>query len=133
MSQLEKLPTELLERVFFYCMNLDLPRCSPIIGGRLSSDAIYTRTILAAFEPTWEQYYTVRDGIPPAVVGDSKLQVRTTANRIQDYLASNKVLTLQSAIFRCRWASLSLLLKSQDIYMRRRNSHRIKLEPTCRF
>jgi hypothetical protein len=99
MSLLEKLPTELLERVFFYCMNLDLPRCSPVIGGRLSSEAIYTRTILATFEPTWEEYYTVRDGIPPAVVGDSKLQVRTTSYRIQDYLASNMVLTFTVSYF----------------------------------
>jgi hypothetical protein len=54
MSNLEKLPTELLEKVFLYCMNFDLPRSSPILGGKLSSETMYTQTIIHAFGPHWE-------------------------------------------------------------------------------
>ena len=59
MSSLEKLPTELLERVFFYCLNLDLPRSSPVIGGKLSSESVYTRTIHDAFDETWKSWYGI--------------------------------------------------------------------------
>lgn len=57
LSSLEKLPTELLENVFLYCLNLDLPRSSPVIAVKLSSEPIYTRTIMAAFDHTWENCY----------------------------------------------------------------------------
>ena len=57
MSNLEKLPTELVEKVFFYCMNLDLPRSSPVIGAKLCSESVYSRTILAAFDETWDFWY----------------------------------------------------------------------------
>ncbi|PQE24429.1 Actin cortical patch protein [Rutstroemia sp. NJR-2017a BBW] len=99
MSLLEKLPTELLETIFLYCLNLALPNCSPIIGGKLSSDATYTKTILAAFDPTWEAYlgtlvskYDREHYEPP---GDA---------------------ALQSAILRLRWARLPVVLRSKDIW-----------------
>jgi len=46
MSLLEKLPTELLEKVYLYAMNTDLPRSSPIIAGKLSREFIYIQTII---------------------------------------------------------------------------------------
>ena len=77
MSLLERLPTELLEEIFLYCMNLDLPRSSPVIGGKLSSEVVYTRTVLAAFENTWEWYYTSPPDLPfSPIYGNDKLQVR---------------------------------------------------------
>ena len=57
MSLLEKLPTELLVEIFLYSMNLDLPRSSPIIGAKLTSELVYTRTVVEAFGPTWEKEY----------------------------------------------------------------------------
>ena len=57
MSALEKLPTELLETVFLYCMNLDLARSSPVIAGKLSSELMYSRTVIAAFGPTWDRWH----------------------------------------------------------------------------
>lgn len=53
MSHLEKLPVELLEHVFAHCLNLEMPRCSPVIGGKLSSEAVYTRTVIKAFGMCW--------------------------------------------------------------------------------
>jgi hypothetical protein len=77
MSSLERLPTELLQEIFLHCMNLDLPRSSPVIGGKLSSESVYTQTILAAFEDTWETYYrTEKSEISLPLLGNHTLQVR---------------------------------------------------------
>lgn len=56
MSLLERLPVELLETVYQYAMNLALPRSSPTIAGKLSSEMIYIKTASAVFEPTWQQW-----------------------------------------------------------------------------
>jgi hypothetical protein len=77
MCALEKLPTELLEAVFFYCMNLSLPRASPIIGAKLSSERVYNWTIVNSFGPTWEEYGARTDPLGAEnTLGDPKLQVR---------------------------------------------------------
>lgn len=94
MSSLEKLPTELLEKVFYYCMNLDLPRSSPVIGGKLSSEGVYVRTVLAAFDETWEDWYG--KNFAPAfnvgfTQGNPNLQVRPRIPRI-DYEYSDVLL-----------------------------------------
>jgi hypothetical protein len=57
MSNLEKLPTELLGTVFLYCLNVNLPRSSPVIGGKLSSALVYSKALLAAFGPTWMEWH----------------------------------------------------------------------------
>lgn len=54
MSDLEKLPTELLQQIFLYCLNLNLPRSSPVIGGSLSDKSMYLRVVLAAFQSSWD-------------------------------------------------------------------------------
>jgi hypothetical protein len=61
MSQLERLPTELLEKVYLFAMNINLPRASPIIGGKLSSEIIYLKTIAAAFNYTWQFWGDVEE------------------------------------------------------------------------
>ena len=79
MAALEKLPIELLQKVFLLSMNLDLPRSSPIIAGKLSGEHTYIQFLTLVFGPTWEWDYSMRtnDVIlmsddPP---GDPKLQV----------------------------------------------------------
>ena len=57
MSALERLPTELLQNVFLCCLSLNLPRASPVIAGKLSSPTMYSRTIMAAFGPTWDAWH----------------------------------------------------------------------------
>jgi hypothetical protein len=87
MSLLEKLPTEILEAVFLYCLNLELPRASPVIAGKLSSEIIYLHAILSAFDPTWGKWhgrekilktkrYNEEDSVDTAFEGDPKFQVR---------------------------------------------------------
>lgn len=79
MSQLEKLPVELLEDVFFYCLNVSLPKASPVIAGKLSSSSVYTKIIDIAFQPTWEVCYgmkrTPNDTNIILAPGDAVLQV----------------------------------------------------------
>ncbi|KAF7870406.1 hypothetical protein EAF04_004151 [Stromatinia cepivora] len=102
MSQLEKLPTELLEAIFFYCLNLNLPACSPIIGGKLSSESIYSKTVIAAFNPIWDRWYG------QSICPNSNLEMDYTGND-----------NLQSAILKRRWARLPVLLRSQDLWVRK--------------
>lgn len=78
MASLEKLPIEILIPIFLFSMNLDLPRASPIIAGKLSSRLTIFEAITNAFSPTWEYYYELFKGFCQAkspVPGNPKLQV----------------------------------------------------------
>jgi hypothetical protein len=94
MSDLEKLPTELLERVFLYCMNIDLPKSSPIIGAKLSSPTIFGKTLIAAFGPTWEKWHgkggqlrpSSVDVVEPLQVISSKLLIPLEGSSITSLL-----------------------------------------------
>jgi hypothetical protein len=81
MAALEKLPTELLIPIFLFSMNVDLPRASPIIAGKLSSPRIYVEAIINTFGPTWEYDYDLVKGdgrTRTPLAGDPKLQVCST-------------------------------------------------------
>ena len=59
-------------------MNLDLPRASPIIAGKLSSRLTIVEAITNAFSSTWEYYYELVKGngsTRTQISGDPKLQV----------------------------------------------------------
>ena len=77
MSSLERLPVELLEKIFLFCMNLDLPRSSPVVGGKLSSEIIYSQTLINAFGPTWNANLvrTLSSYLDEDPIGDPLLQV----------------------------------------------------------
>lgn len=128
MSDLEKLPIELLEKVFLYCMNLDLPRSSPIIGGKLSSELIYTQTVINAFSPQWEncvqnEQYTLLQKLDLGVENGSYedlerkekeqaiLQTDSVHIRLGDDLIDS-----QSAILKCQWATLPVILGAKDFW-----------------
>lgn len=78
MAKLEKLPTEILTSIFLFSMNLDLPRASPIMAGKLSSGLTVLEAVTNAFSPTWEYYYELVKGhrqMKSQVPGDPELQV----------------------------------------------------------
>ena len=83
MSPLEKLPTELLANIFYYTMNFNLPRSSPIIAAKLSGEAIWKKTVIQAFGQTWDDWYGFSENHPPEEYwrgirhrpGDHELQV----------------------------------------------------------
>ncbi|KUJ23528.1 uncharacterized protein LY89DRAFT_635836 [Mollisia scopiformis] len=98
MSDLEKLPTEILEVIFLFCLNINLPNASPVIAGKLSSPIIYNKTLLAAFGPTWASSH-----------GRKSIGLK---DRGGDPV-------LQSAILRCRWATLPVMLNAKDMWIQR--------------
>jgi hypothetical protein len=49
LSRLESLPVELVEIIFFYDLNINLPRASPLLAAKLSSERIYRTLIILAF------------------------------------------------------------------------------------
>lgn len=114
MSNLEKLPTELLEKVFFFCMSLDLPRSSPIIAGKLSSELIFMQAVNSAFEDTWNWHSSL---LPEP--RDSVVFFRRNAQH-------------QSDLFRCRWLSLPRILKAKGIWLKRKGVAGV-LEQPCGF
>ncbi|PMD27778.1 hypothetical protein NA56DRAFT_640553 [Hyaloscypha hepaticicola] len=114
MSLLERLPTEILETVFLYCLNLELPRASPVIAGKLSSEIIYLHAILSAFDPTWGKWhgrekilktkrYNEEDSVDIAFEGDPKFQ---------------------SSILRCRFVTVSRLLAAKDTWIQKNGQDR---------
>ena len=49
LSALERRPVELLEKIFLYSLNVNLPRASPSLGGSLSREQVYRILILLPF------------------------------------------------------------------------------------
>ncbi|KZF20801.1 hypothetical protein L228DRAFT_240551 [Xylona heveae TC161] len=88
-SPLESLPPEILQLIFFYAMNLDLPLASPRLASLLSSEHVYTKLCLSVFRGCWDE--------PQDVPGDELGQ-------------------LQSRILECRWLTLELLRKCERKY-----------------
>ncbi|KAF8859383.1 hypothetical protein BDZ45DRAFT_673336 [Acephala macrosclerotiorum] len=105
MSDLEKLPTEILETVFLFCMNLGLPKSSPIIAAKLSSQTVYNKTILEAFGPTWERWH-----------GRERNWLQKRNAQPGD---SEEDPVLQSAVLRCRWATLPTILSAKDNWVQK--------------
>lgn len=55
-APIEKLPIEIVERIFLLSGNLDLPRASLRIGYNLSGRSSLLRLLLANYAPTWDRY-----------------------------------------------------------------------------
>lgn len=56
---LESLPAEILETILLYSLNLALPRCSHVIGSKLSNRATQIRLFTWAFHDTWDQWFGI--------------------------------------------------------------------------
>ncbi|KAJ5484892.1 hypothetical protein N7539_004880 [Penicillium diatomitis] len=94
LSLLEALPVEVIEKIFLYSLNLNLPRASSVLAAALSRDRVYSLLTILAF---WD---------------DSSTHPRSEAmDRILaplDYtpLTLNERGQLQQAVFRCRWCTM---------------------------
>ena len=120
MSSLEKLPTELLLQIFFYSMNLDLPRASPIIAGKLSDEHTFIRTIMMVFDLSWAYRYESMHGFRK---GERPLpSYNLNVSDLQDYCESSKAFIIlknqQSALLRCRCSTLTRLRKAEETWLR---------------
>lgn len=104
LSPLENLPTELIQKIFFECLEINLPRSSLPIAAALSNEAIYAWLVRLAFSSDNE---------------GSRMEFFTHAFLPFDYysLSSIERADLQTAILECRWCTLPLMRKCQKQYM----------------
>ncbi|KAL1970247.1 hypothetical protein VTN77DRAFT_5407 [Rasamsonia byssochlamydoides] len=98
-SLLECLPVELIEKIFLYALDINLPRASPTLAAAVSSERIYRVLILLAF---WD------DSESPQANDSYSQAVISRALRPADYvpLEDEERRHLQSSILRCRWCTL---------------------------
>ncbi|EEA26850.1 conserved hypothetical protein [Talaromyces marneffei ATCC 18224] len=105
--KLECLPPELLEKIFFHSLAINLPRASPYIAGVLSKPIIYKWLIRLAFSssnPSSRQDFFTEDFLP------SPLDFWALPN------AKRKL--LQQEILECRWSTLQLFRECQREYVK---------------
>lgn len=93
-SQLERLPVELVEKIFIYSLNADFARASPYLAAAVSSERMYRLLLLAAF--SW-------DG--PVTTGAEKI-LRYDSTPVVDV---NDRVALQDDLLRCRWCTADRL------------------------
>ncbi|QSS54798.1 hypothetical protein I7I53_02465 [Histoplasma capsulatum var. duboisii H88] len=99
-APLERLPIELIQKIFFECLEINLPRASLPIAHALSNDVIHTWLIRLAFSGNNE---SARTGF------------FTKPYLPLDYfsLSNSQRASLQTEILKCRWCTLSLMRKCQ--------------------
>lgn len=91
LSHLETLPIELVQQIFFHCLEVNMIKASPVISKMLSTDSTYKLLILFAFFDD--------DGIHPVEIHN----FRPVTYR---ELPVEEKIRLQEAILSCRWCSL---------------------------
>lgn len=97
LSMLEALPVEIIEQIFFNCLNLNLPRASPVLATALSREHLYKLLINLAF---WDD--PIRDGQDPS----SEVVQRVFAPLEYVPLTLERRRELQEQIFRCKWCTM---------------------------
>ncbi|PGH29963.1 hypothetical protein GX50_07298 [[Emmonsia] crescens] len=99
-TPLERLPVELIQKIFFECLEINLPRSSLPIALALSNDVIHTWLIRLAFSSNNE---SARTGF------------FTKPYLPFDYfsLCASQRASLQTEILKCRWCTLHLMRKCQ--------------------
>lgn len=103
LSYLERIPTEVLELIFFQCLNLNLPLASSNLGSALSSFYVKSRLFFMAFSSDHFSYY------------DFKL-------KHSDYLlnilwSEREIAILQTSILQRRWMTLDFLYQCMPLYL----------------
>ena len=106
MSRLESLPVELIQKIFFLSLEINLPRASITISRVLSSQTIYKWIIRLAFSsdnPGSRIGFFTRDYLPDEF----------------DFFALTKAerTDLQNAVLECKWCTLPFMRKCQQDYV----------------
>lgn len=106
-SNLDTLPSEILEKILLYSQNLSLPHASPVIGAKLSERATLIRLLIWAFHETWDQWFGVPTSTTllhgPPVMG--KPQTKCHGDHV-----------LQTAVLKQPWAKIDYLLQAQQTW-----------------
>lgn len=104
LAPLERLPVELLEKIFFDCLNLNFPRASVAIGERLASNHVKTKLYIMVFAYKFTDHEdsaiasTIKDH--PLVDGDGQ-----------------PLTNLQSGVLALRWMTPTFLQLSMQKLM----------------
>ncbi|KAJ6021152.1 hypothetical protein N7540_006656 [Penicillium herquei] len=106
LSRLESLPIEILESIFLYSLEINLPRASPHLGCALSNPLLYTWLIRLVFSSTntgSRHGFFTPDFLP------SPLDFWSLGYEQRQHL--------QTTILACRWCTLPLLRRCQREYV----------------
>lgn len=104
-SAFERLPIEILELIFFQCLNLNLPLASSNLGSALSSFSLKSRLFLMAFSSDEFSYY------------DFKLN---HSDQLLSILWSEReIAILQTSILRRRWMTMDFLHQCMPLYLQK--------------
>lgn len=101
LASLERLPTELLEEVFFWCLNINLPKASPVLSSALSSFHVKSQLFFKAFSSDH---------------GDG---LQHSEELIDILYSKQDVANLQSSILRLRWMTTEFLRLCRPIFFER--------------
>jgi hypothetical protein len=98
LSSFELLPVEIIQKIFFYSLEVNLPRASPALARCLSAESIYRIFLLYSF---FDENKEAR--IPGKPIGSTI----TKAFRPAEYRTLNphEKIVLQLAVFNCRWCT----------------------------
>ncbi|KAL4781339.1 hypothetical protein BJX76DRAFT_19429 [Aspergillus varians] len=132
LSRLESLPVELIEKIFLYSLNVNLPRCSRPISAAISSERVYrVLTLLAFWDDSSTQFPTpmLQDTARPETATSIESEATATVTgaaeisrilRPLDYvpLTKNERKALQTSVLRCRWCTIERLLSHTSDLMR---------------
>ncbi|KAK1149811.1 hypothetical protein N8T08_003362 [Aspergillus melleus] len=100
-SRLEALPVELIEKIFLYSLNANLPRSSPSLASAVSSERIYRALILLAF---WND----TSSTPSITSGTTIAKILRPLDYVPLDYGERKA--LQINILRCKWCTVDRLL-----------------------
>src|SRR5215469_10033654 len=107
LSKFESLPVEVIQKIFFECLEINLPRASLHIARVLSTRHIYTWLIRLAFCSPNE---SSRHGFFTSNFLPTPLDFFS--------LPSSGRARLQTAILECRWSTLELFRECQRDYIK---------------
>ncbi|KAL4992831.1 hypothetical protein BDW68DRAFT_184019 [Aspergillus falconensis] len=129
LSRLESLPVELIEKIFLYSLNVNLPRCSSSISAAVSSERIYRALTLLAFfdaEKTvlpniHQQDQDVGSPTDPkaAAIRASETQISRILRPLEYvHLVKEERRSLQASVVSCRWLTIERLVSLLPDFMR---------------
>ncbi|KAL2811790.1 hypothetical protein BJX63DRAFT_269013 [Aspergillus granulosus] len=120
LSRLEALPVELIEKIFLYSLNVNLPRSSRFLAGAVSSERIYRALTLLAFWDDSTPEEPEPDTKPAPTATNIALREISRLLRPFDYspLTLDERRSLQESVVRCRWCTLQRLVSQLPDLMR---------------
>ena len=95
LSILETLPVEVIEKIFLYSLNLDLPRASSVLAAALSRDQTYSLLIILAL---WND--------PLGTIPLNAAMASMLAPLEYTPLTRGHRKSLQEEVFRCKWCTM---------------------------